>query len=197
VSKRVFDVVVSATALLIGAPVLLAVALAVRLTAGSPVLFVQERPGLHGKSFKILKFRTMRHALDEDGRLLPDEARLTRAGRFIRATSLDELPSLWNVLRGDMSIVGPRPLLVDYLPLYSPEQARRHDVKPGLTGWAQVNGRNAISWEDKFRMDVWYVENQSLRLDLRIVWMTLSKVLRSEGINQPGHATMERFKGSE
>ena len=195
-SKRLFDMVVAAAALVAGAPLLLAVALAVRLGLGGPVLFVQERPGLHGRPFKIIKFRTMRDAIDAGGRPLPDEARLTRLGRLLRATSLDELPELWNVLRGEMSLVGPRPLLMDYLPLYTPEQARRHEVRPGITGWAQVNGRNALSWEDKFRMDVWYVDNQSLSLDLKIIWMTLFKVFKSEGINQPGHATMERFTGS-
>ena len=194
-TKRALDVAVTAAALLACAPLILAIALAVRLTLGRPVLFVQERPGRHGVPFRLIKFRTMRHAVDADGRPLPDGERLTRLGRLLRATSLDELPELWNVLRGEMSLVGPRPLLVDYLPLYTPEQARRHEVKPGITGWAQVNGRNALSWEDKFRLDVWYVDNRSLRLDLKILWLTAVKVLRREGISQEGHATAELFRG--
>jgi lipopolysaccharide/colanic/teichoic acid biosynthesis glycosyltransferase len=194
--KLLFDVVVAAAALLAGALLLLAVALAVRLVLGRPVLFVQERPGLHGAPFRLVKFRTMRAAaVDASGRPLPDEARLTRLGRFLRATSLDELPELWNVLKGEMSLVGPRPLLMQYLPLYTPEQARRHEVLPGITGWAQVNGRNALSWEDKFRLDVWYVDNRSFRLDLKILWLTAVKVFRREGISQEGHATAEAFKG--
>jgi sugar transferase EpsL len=163
---------------------------------GSPVLFSQWRPGLHGKPFVLKKFRTMRvrrhAAVDSD----PDEVRLTRFGKFLRSTSIDELPELWSVLKGDMSLVGPRPLLMDYLPLYTPEQRRRHGVRPGITGWAQVNGRNALSWEEKFALDVWYVENQSFRLDLRILWMTLLSVIRAEGVSRPGHATTEKFRGS-
>ncbi len=193
--KRLFDVAVAAAALLAGAPLLLALALAVRLMLGKPVLFVQERPGLHGAPFKLVKFRTMRDARDAEGRPLPDEARLTRLGRLLRATSLDELPELWNVLRGEMSLVGPRPLLMEYLPLYTPEQARRHEVRPGITGWAQVNGRNALSWEDKFQLDVWYVDNRSFWLDLKILGLTAVKVFRREGISQEGHATAEFFKG--
>ncbi|MBW3656191.1 MAG: sugar transferase [Gemmatimonadetes bacterium] len=163
---------------------------------GSPVLFRQTRPGLHGRAFTMYKFRTMRHAYDREGRPLPDPARLTRVGRLLRSTSLDELPELFNVLRGDMSLVGPRPLLPEYLPLYSEEQARRHEVRPGITGWAQVNGRNAITWEQKFRLDVWYVDNHSLRLDALILLRTVAKVLAREGINQEGQATAETFRGT-
>jgi lipopolysaccharide/colanic/teichoic acid biosynthesis glycosyltransferase len=194
--KRPFDVAVAATALLACAPLLLAVALAVRLVLGRPVLFVQERPGRHGVPFRLIKFRTMRDGFDAEGRPLPDGERLTGLGRFLRSTSLDELPELWNVLRGEMSLVGPRPLLMEYLPLYTPEQARRHEVRPGITGWAQVNGRNALSWEEKFRLDVWYVDNRSFWLDLKILWLTAVKVFRREGISQAGHATAEFFKGS-
>lgn len=172
-------------------------ALRVRTKLGSPVLFAQERPGLHGQSFKMVKFRTMTDKRDADGHLLPDEERLTAFGRWLRSTSLDELPELLNVFKGEMSLVGPRPLLVEYLPLYSPEQARRHDVRPGITGWAQVNGRNAISWEDKFKLDVWYVENQSLWLDIKILWLTVKKVLVREGISAAGDATMPKFTGSK
>ena len=193
--KRSLDVAVAAAALLACAPLMLAIALAVRLTLGRPVLFAQERPGRHGVPFRLIKFRTMREAVDAGGRPLPDGERLTGLGRTLRATSLDELPELWNVLRGEMSLVGPRPLLTEYLPLYTPEQARRHEVRPGITGWAQVNGRNALSWEDKFRLDVWYVDNRSLRLDLKILWLTAVKVLRREGISQEGHATAELFRG--
>ncbi len=176
-------------------PVLLGVAAVVRLSLGSPVLFRQVRPGLRGEPFEMLKFRTMRDAHDAHGRLLPDAERLTAVGRFLRATSLDELPELLNVVRGEMSLVGPRPLLMEYLPLYTPEQARRHEVRPGITGWAQVNGRNALSWDEKFRLDVWYVDNQSLWLDLRILLRTVKKVFVREGISQEGHATMEKFRG--
>jgi lipopolysaccharide/colanic/teichoic acid biosynthesis glycosyltransferase len=190
------DVVGAVAGLVLLSPVLAATALAVRLRLGSPVLFRQERPGLHGRPFTMYKFRTMRDGVDAAGDPLPDEARLTPLGRFLRSTSLDELPELWSVLRGDMSLVGPRPLLMDYLPLYSAEQARRHEVRPGVTGWAQVNGRNALTWEEKFRLDVWYVDNQSFLLDLKIICLTLFKVIKSEGISQPGHATMERFMGS-
>lgn len=179
------------------APVLMSVATAVRIFIGKPVFFRQQRPGLHGKPFDILKFRTMTNARDDEGNLLPDAKRLTKLGRFLRATSLDELPELFNVLRGDMSLVGPRPLLMQYLDRYRPEQARRHLVRPGLTGWAQVNGRNAITWEEKFELDVWYVDNWSLALDLRIIWMTIWIILKREGINQPGQATMEEFMGYE
>mgnify|MGYP003799965917 FL=1 len=176
-------------------PLMLCLALAVRFRLGSPVLFRQERPGLHGRPFMLVKFRTMTGAADTDGRPLPDADRLTRFGRFLRSTSLDELPELWNVLKGDMSLVGPRPLLMEYLPLYSPRQSRRHEVKPGLTGWAQVNGRNALTWEDRLEMDVWYVENRSWLLDLKIIWKTIGIVLHREGISQQGSATMEKFQG--
>jgi lipopolysaccharide/colanic/teichoic acid biosynthesis glycosyltransferase len=195
-AKRLFDVVVSAAGLVLLSPLLAMVAAAVRLRLGSPVLFRQVRPGLHGKPFAILKFRTMRHALDAEGRPLPDAERLTRLGRLLRSTSLDELPELWNVLRGEMSLVGPRPLLMQYLPLYTPEQARRHEVLPGVTGWAQVNGRNELTWEEKFRLDVWYVDNRSLAIDLKILLLTLKKVFDREGISQSGHATVEYFRGN-
>ncbi len=181
--------------LLFGIPLLL-LALLVRVKLGSPVLFRQERPGLGGRIFPILKFRTMTDARDASGELLPDAVRLTPFGRFLRATSLDELPELLNVLRGNMSLVGPRPLLTRYLPLYSERQARRHDVLPGITGWAQVNGRNALSWEEKFEYDVYYVENVSLALDLKILWMTLTAVFRRSDISAPGHATMPEFQGT-
>ena len=195
-TKRLFDVVAAAGALLVGALPMLLIALAVRLVMGKPVLFVQKRPGLHGRPFGLVKFRTMREALDADGRPLADAQRLTGLGRFLRSTSLDELPELWNVLKGEMSLVGPRPLLTEYLPLYTPEQMRRHEVRPGITGWAQVNGRNALSWEDKFRLDVWYVDHRSFRLDLRILWLTLVMVCRREGITAQGHASMPRFDQS-
>ena len=190
------DLVLSFLGLVILSPVLLLIGLLVRLRLGSPVLFRQVRPGLHGEPFFTYKFRTMTDERDADGKLFPDKQRLTRFGKFLRSTSLDELPELMNVLKGEMSLVGPRPLLMEYLPLYSPEQARRHMVRPGITGWAQVNGRNAIEWEDKFRLDVWYVENRSFRLDLKILWMTLIKVFRREGISRDGHATMPFFKGT-
>lgn len=195
--KRVVDVVLSALALVILSPMMLIIALVIRLTMGPPVLFRQQRPGLHGRPFTLYKFRTMTEARDEHGNLLPDEQRLTRLGRFLRSTSLDELPELWNVLKGDMSLVGPRPLLMEYLPLYTPEQARRHEVKPGLTGWAQVNGRNAISWEEKFKLDVWYVDNLSFWLDLKILALTLISVLRCYGVSAPGNATAPKFQGSK
>ena len=190
--------------LLIGMPVLLAcvvpmlvITSLVRFKLGSPVLFRQVRPGLKGEPFELLKFRTMLEAVDAKGAPLPDEARLTPLGRFLRSTSLDELPSLWNVVKGEMSLVGPRPLLMEYLPLYSREQARRLDVPPGLTGWAQINGRNAISWGQKFTLDVWYVDHRSIGLDLRILWHTAFKVIRREGISATGEATMPRFRGGE
>jgi len=194
--KRLFDLVLTVPALVLFSPVLVVLALLVRLKLGSPILFRQIRPGLNEKPFNMLKFRTMTNARDKDGNLLPDEQRLTRFGRFLRSTSLDELPEVLNVLKGDMSLVGPRPLLMQYLQRYSPEQARRHEVKPGLTGWAQVNGRNAITWEEKFKLDVWYVDNWSLWLDIKIIAMTIWKILKREGISQPGQATMEEFKGS-
>jgi len=191
--KRVFDIVVSAVALTVLAPVMGLIALAVWRTMGRPVLFRQARPGLHGKPFVMYKFRTMRDLRDAEGNLLPDEARLTPFGRWLRTTSLDELPELVNVLRGEMSLVGPRPLLMEYLERYTPEQARRHEVKPGITGWAQIHGRNNLSWEERLRLDVWYVDHWSLWLDLKILWRTLWMVLRREGISAQGHATMPRF----
>jgi len=194
--KRVLDLTMSSVGLVLLAPLLLFIALLVRVTMGSPVLFRQQRPGLHGRAFTLLKFRTMSNARDAQGKLLPDAQRLTRFGRFLRSTSLDELPELFNVLRGEMSLVGPRPLLMRYLARYSPEQARRHQVKPGITGWAQVNGRNALTWEQKFELDVWYVDRCSLWLDLKIILRTIWQILRGEGINQPGHATMEEFMGA-
>ena len=195
--KRLFDIVVSACALLVLALPLLVVIWMVRRKLGSPVFFTQVRPGMHGKPFKMVKFRSMTSERGTDGELLPDAERLTPFGRFLRSTSLDELPELWNVLKGDMSLVGPRPLLMEYLPLYSPEQARRHAVRPGVTGWAQVNGRNAISWEEKFALDTWYVDHQSLLLDIRILWLTVKKVLVREGISAAGEATMGKFTGSK
>ena len=195
--KRLFDVVVSACALLVLTLPLLVVIWMVRRKLGSPVFFAQVRPGMHGKPFKMVKFRSMTSERGTDGELLPDAVRLTPFGRFLRSTSLDELPELWNVLKGDMSLVGPRPLLMEYLPLYSPEQARRHEVRPGITGWAQVNGRNTISWEDKFKLDVWYVDHCSLWLDIKILWLTVKKVLVREGISAAGEATMGKFTGSK
>jgi lipopolysaccharide/colanic/teichoic acid biosynthesis glycosyltransferase len=194
--KRYFDLVMAALALLVFALPLLVLVLLVRRNLGSPVLFRQVRPGLHGQPFEMVKFRTMTDECGVDGVLLPDAQRLTRFGQFLRASSLDELPELWNVLKGEMSLVGPRPLLAEYLPLYTPEQARRHEVRPGITGWAQVNGRNAISWEDKFVLDVWYVKHRSLWLDIKILWLTVRKVLRRDDISAAGEATMTRFTGS-
>ncbi len=194
--KRLIDVVASGVSLLLLVPVLVAVALLVWRQIGKPVLFWQTRPGKDGKPFRMVKFRTMRDAWDAEGKLLPDAERMTALGRFLRAASLDELPELWNVLKGDMSLVGPRPLLMQYLPLYSAEQARRHEVRPGITGWAQVNGRNAISWEKKFELDVWYVDHQSFWLDLKILWLTLWAVGRRDGIRHEGHATMPAFMGT-
>lgn len=195
--KRLFDFSIALTALLLLWPAMAAVAVLVRIRLGGPVLFRQTRPGLHGKPFEILKFRTMRDTAGPDGRLLPDCDRLTEFGRFLRSTSLDELPELWNVIKGEMSIVGPRPLLMQYLDRYTPYQARRHEVRPGITGWAQVNGRNAISWEEKFEHDVWYIDHQSVILDLKIMWMTIGSVLGRGDVCQPGHATMEEFMGSD
>ncbi|MGE4534735.1 sugar transferase [Halomonas sp.] len=195
--KRVFDIVAALAGLLLLGPVLLVVALLVLRKLGSPVFFRQVRPGLNGQPFEMIKFRTMRDAVDKHGNPLPDDQRMTRFGSLLRATSLDELPELWNVLKGEMSLVGPRPLLMEYLPLYSPEQYRRHEVRPGVTGWAQVNGRNALSWEEKFKLDVWYVDHQSLRLDIKILWLTVKKVLVRDGISAEGQATMERFRGNQ
>ena len=194
-SKRVLDILGGIFGLLVFYPVIVTVALLIRLQMGSPVFFRQTRPGRDGKPFQIFKFRTMRDVVDARGNLLADAERLTRLGRFLRSSSLDELPELWNVLKGDMSLVGPRPLLMEYLPLYSPEQARRHEVRPGITGWAQVNGRNAISWDQKFTLDVWYVDNRSLWLDLKIIWLTIRKVLKREGISAAGEATVPKFTG--
>ena len=195
--KRVLDILLSLTALTVLSPLFLLLWLLIHLRLGSPTLFKQRRPGLHGSPFIIYKFRTMIDAYDANGNLLPDAVRLTSLGRFLRSTSLDELPELLNVLRGEMSLVGPRPLLMQYLERYTPEQARRHEVRPGITGWAQVNGRNAISWEDKFTLDVWYVDHCSLWLDIKIVALTVWKVLRREGISQQGQATMSEFMGSQ
>tara|TARA_R110000772_G_scaffold46813_9_gene106925 strand:+ start:6454 stop:6987 length:534 start_codon:yes stop_codon:yes gene_type:complete len=175
---------------------MLLVAILTRIYLGKPVLFMQERPGLDCRPFNLVKFRTMKDAVDADGHSLPDAERLTRYGKFLRNTSLDELPGLWNVVKGDMTLVGPRPLLMEYLPLYTEEQARRHDVRPGITGWAQVNGRNAISWDDKFAADIWYIDNQSLALDLKILLMTISKVLKKDGVSAEGEATMPKFTGT-
>jgi len=195
--KRLFDLLVSLLLLLVLSPLLLILALLVWLKHGRPVLFAQPRPGYKGRIFKLYKFRSMRDLRDPQGNLLPDEQRLTRFGKFLRASSLDELPELCNVLKGEMSLVGPRPLLVQYLERYTPEQARRHDVLPGITGWAQVNGRNALSWESKFKLDVWYVDNRTFWLDLKILFLTLWKALKREGISAPGSATAPEFMGSE
>jgi lipopolysaccharide/colanic/teichoic acid biosynthesis glycosyltransferase len=194
--KRFIDIMIAAGLMLALSPLALILAVAVRLFLGAPVIYVQQRPGLHCRPFNMFKFRTMLDELDPCGKLLPDAERLTSFGRLLRSTSLDEIPGLWNVLRGDLSLVGPRPLLMEYLPLYSPEQARRHTVRPGITGWAQINGRNAISWEAKFQLDLWYVDNQSFRLDCRILWATIVKVIYREGINAADQATMPKFTGS-
>jgi lipopolysaccharide/colanic/teichoic acid biosynthesis glycosyltransferase len=195
--KRVFDIVASSLGLLVLSPVILVVAWKIRSRLGSPVIFRQVRPGLGGKPFEMIKFRTMLDATDEFGNPLPDGERMTPFGRFLRSSSLDELPELWNVLKGDMSLVGPRPLLMEYLPLYNEVQYRRHEVRPGVTGWAQVNGRNAISWKDKFSLDVWYVDNRSFFLDMKIIALTLKKVIVRDGINAEGEATMSKFTGDE
>ncbi|NOK21431.1 sugar transferase [Corallococcus carmarthensis] len=194
--KRCFDVMAAGVGLLCLSPVMAATGLFVRMTMGSPVLFRQRRPGRKGKLFTVLKFRTMLDATDANGQVLPDEQRLTWAGRLLRSTSMDELPQLWNVLRGDMSLVGPRPLLVEYLPRYSAEQARRHDVLPGVTGWAQINGRNALSWDERFRLDVWYVDHWSLALDAKVLALTVVRVLQRQGISFASEATMNKFMGS-
>ncbi|MCX7559703.1 sugar transferase [Sulfitobacter sp. F26204] len=194
--KRIIDILGASLGLLLLSPVLAIVAYKIRREMGAPVLFSQTRPGLRGEPFRMIKFRTMRDALDADGTPLPDSQRMTKLGRFLRSSSLDELPELWNVLKGDMSLVGPRPLLMEYLPLYSEEQSRRHELRPGVTGWAQVNGRNAISWDEKFALDVWYVDNRSLWLDLKIIWLTLRKVIKRDGISAAGEATMSKFTGN-
>lgn len=195
--KRAFDIIIASLALVVLSPIFGMVALLVRLKLGSPIFFKQIRPGRFGKSFEMIKFRSMLNACDSSGQPLPNDQRLTKFGRILRSTSLDELPELWNVVRGDMSLVGPRPLLVEYLPLYDDEQKRRHDVRPGITGWAQVNGRNAISWEEKFAYDVWYVRNNSMVLDVKILLATLKKVVQRDGISHGADVTMPRFRGSD
>ena len=195
--KRLLDLLITIPVLLILSPILILIAILVGIFHGFPILFKQKRPGYHGEIFTIYKFRTMQNATDESGKPLPDEERLTKFGRFLRTTSLDELPELFNVLKGEMSLVGPRPLLIAYLPLYNEQQARRHQVLPGITGWAQVHGRNALTWQEKFELDVWYVYHQSLFLDLKILGLTLIKVLKREGISQPGQATAELFRGNQ
>lgn len=194
--KRLSDIIVAASALLILSPVLLWLAWLVKSRLGSPVLFRQLRPGLHGRPFEMLKFKSMKEALGPDGQPLPDAERLTPFGKWLRATSLDELPELWNVLKGEMSLVGPRPLLIEYLPLYSPEQERRHDVRPGVTGWAQINGRNAISWQNKFELDVWYVDNRSWALDIKIIIVTVVKVVKRENVTANYSVSAEKFTGN-
>lgn len=193
--KRLFDLSLAAVAIVLLMPFMILIGIMIRRKLGSPVLFRQIRPGLHGKPFEMIKFRTMRDAVDANGNPLPDSERMTPFGHFLRSTSLDELPELWNVLKGDMSLVGPRPLLMEYLPLYSPEQYRRHGVRPGVTGWAQINGRNALSWEEKFKLDVWYVDNRSLWLDLKIIFLTIKKVVVRDGISAEGEVTMPKFTG--
>ncbi|WP_180134334.1 sugar transferase [Acinetobacter sp. YH12071] len=195
--KRLLDIIIASIALILLSPLYFYVAHKVKKNLGSPVLFRQVRPGLHGKPFEMIKFRSMKDAVDAQGNLLPDSERLTPFGNMLRSSSLDEMPELWNVIKGDMSIVGPRPLLMEYLPLYNEEQAKRHLVRPGMTGHAQVNGRNAISWEEKFKLDTWYVENQSVWLDFKIMLKTVKKVLAKDGINEAGEATMSKFTGSE
>ena len=195
-AKRFFDFCASLAALILLSPAMAIIGICVWLFVGRPILFLQTRPGIHGRPFRICKFRTMTDACESDGSLLPDRLRLTPFGRLLRSTSLDELPALWNVLTGDMSLVGPRPLLMEYLPLYSPEQERRHNVRPGMSGWAQIKGRNSLSWEEKFALDVWYVDHRSFWLDLYILWRTLIKVFRREGISHGDHATMSKFTGN-
>ena len=195
-SKRLFDLLAASIGVIVLLPVIIIVAVLVRVNLGSPILFRQQRPGYKGRPFYILKFRTMTNRLNPDGSLLADTERLTRFGRFLRSTSLDELPELFNILRGEKSAVGPRPLLMEYLPLYSPEQSRRHDMPPGLTGWAQVNGRNALTWQDKFKLDIWYVDHWNFWLDIQIIFMTIGKTIKREGIAQEGQATAEKFTGN-
>ena len=195
--KRLYDALFASIALILLSPIIIIVAALISKKLGSPIFFQQIRPGLGGKPFKMVKFRTMLDAVDSQGNPLPDEVRLTDFGKFLRSTSLDELPELWNVLKGDMSLVGPRPLLMEYLPLYSTDQARRHEVRPGVTGWAQINGRNAISWEQKFELDTWYVDNQSLWLDIKILFLTVWKVVHRDGISADGEATMTKFTGTK
>jgi lipopolysaccharide/colanic/teichoic acid biosynthesis glycosyltransferase len=195
-TKRLFDIFAAGMGLLLLSPLFLIFAALIRRNLGNPIFFHQIRPGRNGRPFRMVKFRTMTDEIDPAGSLLSDEVRITPFGRFLRVSSLDELPELWNVLKGEMSLVGPRPLLMEYLPLYTPEQARRHEVRPGITGWAQVNGRNAISWEEKFKLDVWYVDHQSFKLDMKILWMTILPVLGRSGINHRGETPMEKFRGS-
>jgi len=195
-SKRILDLVISILGVLILSPLMISLAIIVGVLFGMPIIFRQKRPGYHGKPFMVYKFRTMKNTYDENDRLLPDSQRMTRFGHFLRSTSLDELPELFNVLKGEMSIVGPRPLLMQYLERYSPEQARRHEVLPGITGWAQINGRNALTWEEKFKLDVWYVDHWSFGLDIKILFISVIKVLQREGISQPGQATAEEFMGT-
>ena len=195
--KRFIDLFLSLTGLLLLSPIMFTIAVLVRINLGKPIIFSQTRPGYLGKPFDIYKFRTMSNALSDNGELLPDQFRLTRFGRFLRSTSLDELPNLWTIIKGDMSIVGPRPLLMEYLPLYNSDQAKRHLVKPGLTGWAQINGRNAISWKEKLALDTWYVENLSVCLDLKIIFITIKKTIMREGISAEGEATMTKFTGND
>lgn len=194
-TKRIFDIFISFSMIVVLLPIILLIAFIVRYSIGSPVFFKQIRPGINGKPFEMIKFRSMCDKVDQDGVLLSDEQRLTAVGSKLRSTSLDELPELWNVLKGDMSLVGPRPLLMEYIPLYNQEQQRRHDIRPGISGWAQVNGRNALCWEDKFKLDVWYVDNQSFLLDLKILFLTVKKVLVRDGINAEGEATVSKFTG--
>lgn len=194
--KRLLDVLIAGTALLLLSPLLAVLAIIVSWNMGAPIFFRQTRPGLNGRPFKMVKFRTMRDVRGADGQILPDAERLTAFGRFLRASSLDELPELWNVVKGDMSLVGPRPLLMEYLPLYTRAQARRHEVRPGLTGWAQINGRNALTWEEKFKLDVWYVDHRNMWIDLKILWLTAFRVVQRHGISAEGEATMPKFSGS-
>lgn len=195
--KRIFDVISAGLAIVLLSPVILVVALLIRRKLGSPIIFRQVRPGLAGKPFEMIKFRTMKDSVDDSGALLPDAERLGPFGRFLRSSSLDELPELWNVLKGEMSLVGPRPLLMEYLPLYSADEFRRHEVRPGITGWAQVNGRNSLGWKEKFELDVWYVENKNFWLDLKILFLTVKKVIKRDGVSAEGEATMFKFKGDQ
>ena len=195
--KKAFDLIITVTGLVLALPVMLLTALLVWIFLGRPLFFSQIRPGLHGTPFRLFKFRTLRNAVVKDGKQLPDAQRMTRFGTLLRKTSLDELPELWNVLKGDMSLVGPRPLLMEYLPLYTQEQMRRHEVRPGITGWSQVKGRNALSWEERFRLDVWYVDNHSLWLDIKILGLTALTVVRARNISQQGHVTQEKFRGTD
>ena len=197
VVKRLLDIIISLSALILLAPLYAVISYKVKKNLGSPILFKQTRPGLHAQPFDMIKFRTMKDATDASGNLLPDSMRMTAFGKMLRSSSLDELPELWNVLKGDMSLVGPRPLLMEYVPLYNQEQARRHEMRPGITGWAQINGRNNISWNDKFKLDVWYIDNQSLLLDLKILLLTVKKVIIKEGINEKNEVTMSKFSGNK